>query len=72
MIEGRKIRPCPFCGGEGKTDILIKPTYVSFYIICSKCGTKTPGGGYCVNNRDSWVEVEIAMDKAIEGWNKRF
>ena len=53
-----KIKPCPFCGGEGKTFIRDWDDGTqSLWIECQSCGAEA---GHCGNEQE-----------AIEAWNTR-
>lgn len=68
-----KLKPCPFCGGEGKVKAA-KNDWAGFTVWCEceKCHAKT--SSYCPNleKEDCALEnVDYCRDKAIEVWNKR-
>ena len=52
-----KLKPCPFCGGDGK--IYTGGTYykITYQVVCEKCGA-----------RGKWYVLE---KDAIKAWNKR-
>lgn len=55
-----KLKPCPFCGGEGK---FVDVNGFWCAIICDKCHAKT--------NSMSYSAEYAAKEKAIEAWNRR-
>jgi len=59
-----KIKPCPFCGGEGR-----RSYYGEWrYIVCRECGAKSKSLSVveerAKDNRDIY-------EKVIEFWNER-
>ena len=69
------LKQCPFCGTIPRTEVQVTKMgggedHVAFSIHCTECGTdktvvlKIAGRGY-------FPDVEDAMAKAIEAWNKR-
>ncbi len=69
MIQGIKLKRCPFCGGNGvytERDVMIGHNeYVhESYIRCSECGAE---GRRCAD-----VEYGVcAAIMAVDFWNKR-
>lgn len=55
--RGRRLRPCPFCGGRAAMSSWKQLSEYSVY--CTKCGAVA--GDY-----------EDTEEKAIARWNKRF
>ena len=62
--EGPKLKPCPFCGGEGE----IKRYYIKgtancshYYIQCKQCRA-------AVKNTSGYRKIQ----KAINAWNRRW
>lgn len=67
------LKPCPFCGGEGKVKAA-KKDYIGFTIWCEckKCCAKT--NGYCPDLKieDLAIEnIDSCKNAAIKAWNKR-
>ena len=58
-MNEKKIKKCPFCGGEAKKTVIHEDIlHVKYWgIRCTVCGCKTSG----------WQDV----NKAIEAWNTR-
>ena len=68
-----KLKPCPFCGGEGKVKAA-KKDYMGFTIWCEceKCCAQSCG--YCpdIKDEDCAIEnIDSCRNKAIEAWNRR-
>lgn len=56
----KKLKPCPFCGGEVVMDELqITATRKVDYFICENCGATTH------------FEYADSLSEAIEAWNTR-
>lgn len=73
------IKPCPFCGGEGK----YKKNFPLLFVKCVKCGARgptafTPSISEIMNLLNTSFEEaaelrdEIGKYRAIKGWNKTF
>jgi len=59
---GEELKPCPFCGGISKMDVMENCSPYSkydnwFWVICKNCGAKS-------------ANYELTLE-AIEAWNKR-
>lgn len=58
MIE---LKPCPFCGGEGKVFFNDEACYHggkgTYYIVCAECASRGKNGN--------------DEQQAIEAWNRR-
>jgi Lar family restriction alleviation protein len=73
MVNNEKLKPCPFCSGEGK--LLTNLSTISPYslILCTKCGVSTKN--YSMNPEYFEISAEEAAErskqKAIAAWNKR-
>ena len=52
----KKLKPCPFCGGEAKL-FLDEASYYKSQVYCKKCGVRT--------NREHIPEI------AVTAWNTR-
>lgn len=73
-MVGKKLKPCPFCGGEAEI-AFSGATYLCWkgYIVarCATCGASVKGAFY------HGEEIEIALDETIGGakaeraWNRR-
>lgn len=63
----KKLKPCPFCGGEAQlTDDF---SDYSFIVRCSLCGAETQT---VIMGLDDVPDDEIiAQNLAIEAWNRR-
>lgn len=70
-----ELKPCPFCGSIATSEVRVTQMggdtdNVDFSVVCSLCGiSKTMRlkiAKTCV-----FLDVEKAMTKAIEAWNKR-
>lgn len=59
--DGKELKPCPFCGGCAKCELLCTPPFNGFYVECSneECEVKPI---------TDWQEDAY---KAIEIWNRR-
>lgn len=58
-----KLKPCPFCGGEAR--LQRKNKKHGYYVICKKCGCRTPYFQY------QFDSLEKLRETAIETWNTR-
>lgn len=58
-----KLKPCPFCGGEAR--LQRKNKKHGYYVICKKCGCRTPYFQY------QFDSLEKLRETAIEAWNTR-
>ena len=71
----REIKSCPFCGGMAQTAIRItrmggnRNTF-EFSVYCVECRVQKRE---LLNFEDkaSFSDVEMAMEKALEKWNRR-
>lgn len=63
MTEAPKLKPCPFCGGEGYLEPQT-PTYSGSCVECLDCEARV--GPYRVINN-----VQAANETAIDAWNRR-
>lgn len=71
MMATKKLKPCPFCGGDDIDTRFTASTYLGkFMIVCRTCQT--------VQSREIRLEdadfekLTDSMNKAIETWNTRF
>lgn len=64
-----KLKPCPFCGGEGYFRTPVKErgsAFEAMFIECKKCGASPYGiSVYCL---DDWEKKYYAIAKY---WNRR-
>lgn len=60
---GAKLLPCPFCGGEAR--LQRKGKKHGYYVICKKCGCRTPYYQF------QFLSDEELRDTAIKTWNTR-
>lgn len=44
-MSDQELKPCPFCGGQAKIDILERKSY-KHAVRCSNCGISTKGTAY--------------------------
>lgn len=58
-----KLLPCPFCGGEARLQKMSHKR--GYYVICKKCGCKTP------YFQHQYSAKEILQGEAISRWNTR-
>ena len=58
-----KLLPCPFCGGEAR--LQRKGKKREYYVICKKCGCRTPYYKYQFSSN------EKLREEAIATWNTR-
>lgn len=70
-----KLKPCPFCGGEGEI-VSRKPCKTSktrYYIQCKKCGCKTREFKTVFRSDNKWndADKEETICIAVFTWNKR-
>ena len=58
----RELKPCPFCGGEGKLKVAdgILDDFTMFYCYCPN--------GKCIAGGTDWFK---SREEAIEAWNTR-
>lgn len=70
-----KLKPCPFCGRVAATrTVVIREDMsgfsdcVRFEVYCPACHV---GQHSSIESNDSFGEAEVAMQKAIEFWNRR-
>lgn len=52
----KKLKPCPFCGGEAERQWGINPKPI-YWVECTECGIE---GVVC-----------LSEEEAIEAWNRR-
>jgi len=50
------LKPCPFCGGEAKTETFLDLSGKVFHIFCPKCGV---------------FKYSDSEHEALANWNKR-
>lgn len=62
-IKEEKLKPCPFCGGNGKIERTTYGFHTAIYILCSECRARTKT---IIENTDY-----CAADEAIKLWNQR-
>ena len=60
-MQETELKPCPFCGGEAR----LQRKVVGYYVICKKCGCRTPYYQY------QYAPIEVKKQEAIEAWNRR-
>lgn len=48
-MTDKKLKPCPFCGGEA--EVL---AYINYYVYCSNCGVSTKGYGKEIKAVKTW------------------
>lgn len=58
-----KLLPCPFCNGEAR--LQRKNKKHGYYIVCKKCGCRTPYYQY------QFSSLEKLRNEAITTWNTR-
>lgn len=67
------LKPCPFCGGEGKIKAA-KKDCLGFVIWCECKECYAQAGGYCpdIKNEDRTIEeIDFCRKEAVKAWNKR-
>ena len=60
VIMDKKLKPCPFCGGEA----VLKDSFLSddsFIVRCTKCYAQT----------DAFISNFDTPEEAIAAWNRR-
>lgn len=62
-MSDTKLKPCPFCGGEAKLRKLNKDR--GYFVLCSKCGCRTPYFKY------RYAPIDDLREDAIDTWNTR-
>lgn len=62
-MSDTKLKPCPFCGGEAKLRKLNKDR--GYFVLCSKCGCRTPYFRY------RYAPIDDLREDAIDTWNTR-
>lgn len=74
-ISRQKLKPCPFCGGEGKLKRSEKDRGVEgmtqYKVICTNCSASVYGeyfNFYIIKPNPEAPQAEMS---AIEAWNKR-
>ena len=48
-MKDKKLKPCPFCGGEA--EVL---DHINYYVGCSNCGVSTKGYGKEIKAVTAW------------------
>ena len=70
----RKLKPCPFCGGEA----IIEKNHRAFikglstrvaFVYCKKCNART--GRFKLEDYGCTSHSSVAVQKAIAVWNER-
>lgn len=56
-----ELKSCPFCGGEAR----LQRKGDGYYVICKRCGCRTPYNQY------QFISREKLREEAIEAWNRR-
>lgn len=68
-----KLKPCPFCGGEGKLKAAKKDSVgFTIWCECKKCHATIQG--VCPNMKDedfALEHIDFCRDDAIRAWNRR-
>ena len=58
-----ELKPCPFCGGKGKVELVDKIDDLDVYMVeCQKCGAAASFG------TDGEI---ITKEETIDAWNRR-
>ena len=78
-MEGIKLRPCPFCGGEAKFHVIsYKSSHhgvgFAFNILCKECGTRCQKFYEMELSLDRYGELKTLCDgreEAAAAWNQR-
>lgn len=72
MLE--ELKPCPFCGGK---PVAIKngpyTCGFKFYIICKKCGIRSPKYykmEFSLNDKDELKIERDDREEAVKDWNR--
>ena len=68
-----ELKPCPFCGGEGKIKAASKE-HIGFTIWCECKNCHAQTSGYCpdMKKEDTVIEnIDSCRNKAVEAWNRR-
>lgn len=63
-MSKEKLKPCPFCGGEGQIKTEIDGNDLLAYIFCDNCCAST----------DKFIDVDYNgknIDYAKKAWNRR-
>ena len=71
-MSERKLKPCPFCGGEAEVrtkilELVTKDVPIESYVTCTKCFASTSGFSYKDADRKGIVPAE----EAAKAWNRR-
>lgn len=61
ILDGVKIKPCPFCGGEPKVRVNGTPDCTDTWVECSRCFART----------DAIESIAPMRASAIHAWNQR-
>ena len=69
------LKPCPFCGTVPKTEVQVTQMgggedRVAFSVCCAECGINKTAI-LVINRSSSFFDVEDAMERAVEAWNRR-
>ena len=69
------LKRCPFCGSLPTTEVMVtqmggQTDNVDFCVVCSECGTSKMVR-LRIAKKAVFMDVEKAMEQAIEAWNQR-
>ena len=70
-----ELKSCPFCGAFVTTEVYVSrmgagESIIEFSVVCSHCGTRKTAT-LKIQNTAVFMDVEKAMEKAVEIWNAR-
>lgn len=67
-----KLKPCPFCGREVTTNVLVaRGTALDCVVFAVRCPTCRIQQAIDIKSHDNFEKAEKSMQKAIEAWNNR-